>query len=60
MARTQREASHASLDEVCEAFDELGAENDTPLLLKYDDVILDVESIVRTESGAVLIVLQEA
>ncbi len=60
MARVQREVSHATLDEVCEAFDEIGGENDTPLILKFDDVILDVESIVRTESGAVLIVLQEA
>ena len=60
MARILREVSHATLDEVCEAFDELGGEAEEPLLFKYDDVILDVESIVRTVDGAIVINLQEA
>lgn len=60
MARIHREVSHATLDEVCEAYDEFGGEAEEPLLLKYDDVILDVESIIRTESGAIVINLQEA
>ncbi len=60
MARLLREVSHASLDEVCEAFDELGGDSEAPLLLKFDDVYLDVESITRTADGALIINTQEA
>lgn len=62
MARAQREVSHATLDELCEAYGELANDVDVaePLLFKFDDVYLDVESIVRTASGALVINLQEA
>ena len=62
MARVQREVSHATLDEVCEAIDEIGQVGDVeePLLFKFDDVYLDVESIVRSGNGPLIIHLQEA
>lgn len=62
MARAHREVSHATISEVCEAFDELANDLDIeePLLFKFDDVYLDVESITRTDNGALVINLQEA
>ena len=61
MARAHREVSHASMDELCEAFEDLGGRShEESLLLKFDDVILDVESVTRTDDGVIVINLQEA
>lgn len=57
------EVSHATLDEVCETVEDLlGGPRDVaePLLFKYDDVYLDVESISVTDNGTLVIHLQEA
>ena len=61
MAAQHREVSHASMDELCEAFEDLGGRShEESLLLKFDDVFLDVESVTRSEGGTVVINLQEA
>ncbi len=60
MARLHREVSHATTDELCEVLDEFDIEAEEPLLFKYDDVILDVESVTRTDDGVIVINLQEA
>ena len=59
MARTQ-DASHASLDDLCEILQEADEPADQPLLFKYDGAYLDVESFTRTDDGALIINLQEA
>lgn len=59
-ALQRREVPHGTLDEVCEAFDELAGEGDVTLIFMYDGVELDTDSIVRAENGAITITLQEA